>query len=59
MALSTVPSLFGGIFKRSVALFPTDPKYIEPRSVMLFGVFFVVPQNHPDVIRASASGTVH
>ena len=59
IALSTVPLLFGGMFRRNVALFPIDPKYMDPRSEMLFGVFFVVPQNHPDVMRASASGTVH
>ena len=59
IAWSTVPWSFGGTFKSNVALCPTELKYILLNSSIVFGVFFLVPQNHPDVIRASASGTVH
>ena len=59
IAWSTVPSEFGGTFNNNGALWPTELKYIFPKSARLLGVFFLVPQNHPDVIRASASGTVH
>ena len=59
IALSTVPWSFGGTFSNRTELRPTVLKYIFPSSDMLLGVFFAFPQNQPDVIRASASGTVH
>ena len=59
IASSTVPWLFGGIFRSSGELCPTELKYIFARLSSDFGAAFVVPQNQPDVMRASASGTVH
>ena len=59
IAWSTVPWLFGGTFRSIVPLCPTESKYIVASWEIVFGVHLFVPQNHPDVIRPSHSGTVH